>query len=131
MKKRLRKKLHKGEFQEVGIFVKVTVTGATAADVLDKLADIADTNRLVFSGGGVGHIILPSEEYGDITMPRKVEYLMSALISDPYLLSDGIIGYYSNPAAKMIPLEKIESVKASINALNMEYKANYCVDLWN
>ena len=131
MKKRLRKKLHKGEFKEVGIFVKVSVTDATAGDILDKLADIADANKLIFCGGGAGHIITPGEEYGDITMSRKIEYLMLALIPDPYLLSDGIIGYYTDPTTKNISHDKSEKVKAAINALNVEHKANYSVDLWN
>lgn len=131
MKKRIRKKLHKGEFKEMGISVKVTVTDVTAADMLDKLVDIADTNKLIFCGGGAGHIITPGEEYGEITMPRKVEYLMLALIPNPYLLSDGILGYYSDPVAKTISIDKIEKVKAAINALNVEHQANYSVDLWN
>lgn len=131
MKKRLRKKLHRDEFREMGISVKVSVTEATAADILDKLADIADANGLIFCGGGAGHIITPGKEYGEITMPRKVEYLMMALIPNPYLLSDGIIGYYTDPVAKTISVDKIEKVKAAINALNVEHQANYSVDLWN
>ena len=64
-------------------------------------------------------------------MSRKVEYLMLALISDPYLLPDGIKGYYTDPKAETISTDKIEKVKAAINALNVEHKANYSVDLWN
>ncbi len=131
MKKRLRKKLHKGEFAEIGISIRVSVTDATVADILDKLADIADANRLVFCGGGAGHIITPGEEYGNITMPRKVEYLVLALIPDPYLLSDAIIGYYTDPVAKTISDDRIENVRTAINALNVEHDANYSVDLWN
>ena len=131
MKKRLRKKLRKGEFKEIGVSIRVTVTDATAADVLDGLADIADVNKLTFAGGGAGHIITPGEEYGEITMPRKVESLLLALIPDPYLLSDNIIGYYADPIAKTISADKIERVKSAINALNVEHQANYDVDLWN
>lgn len=131
MKKRLRKKLHKGEFQETGIFVKICIAGQPVPDVLDKLADIADVNGLMFSGGGAGHIIFPGEEYGNITIPRKVENLMTALISDPYLLTDGVIGYYSDPAGGKIPDDKARNVRSSINALNVDHKANYSVDLWN
>ena len=131
MKKRLRKKLRKGEFQEMGIFVNIFVTDKTVSDVLDKLADVADANGLIFSGGGAGHVIVPGEEYGDITMPRKVEYLMTAIISDPYLLTDGVIGYYSDPSEGKIPDDKVENVRSSINALNVEHQVNYSVDLWN
>lgn len=131
MKKRLRKKLHKGEFAKIGISVRVSVTDANVADILDKLAEMADENRLIFYGGGAGHIITPGEEYGNITMPWKVEFLMLALMPDPYLSADAIIGYYADPVARSISDNRIESVKKAINSLNVEHDANYSVDLWN
>ena len=131
MKKRLCKKFHKGDFKEVGVSIRVSANADTAADVLGNLATIADDNGLVFCGGGIGHFITPNEKYGNLTMPKKVEDLMLALIPEPYLLTDCVVGYYTNPSAKIISADKIESMKAAINALNVEHGANYSVDLWN
>jgi len=61
------------------------------------LFPIADDNELIFCGDGIGNIIVPNEKYGNLTMPKKIENLVLALISDPYLLTDYIIGYYATP----------------------------------
>lgn len=130
MKRRLRKKLHKGEYREIGISLKISVTDK-ATDVLDKLYDIADANKLIFCGGTAGYVITPGQEYGNFKIPKKIGYLMSVLISNPYSFSDDIIGYYFDPITKTISADKIENIKVAIHALNVEYKANYSVDLWN
>lgn len=132
MKKRLRKKLHKGEYKETGVSIRVLADQAAATEILDSFAEIADENGLIFCGGGIGHIMLPSEQYGDLTMPGKVEYLMCALAADPYLLTDCILGYFMDPTNKIISLEKIASIKNGVEGnISTEYQINPGIDLWN
>ena len=131
MKKRLRKKLHKEEFQEIGISVRAIVNDDTVSDILENLADIAEDNKLIFSSGGAGHLILPSKEYGELIIPKKVEFLLSALMLDPYLLTDYVVGYYTDPDERKISEHKIEKVKTALSLLKAELEANYSIDLWN
>jgi len=56
MKKRLRKKLHKGEFQQYGISIIVSVNAEKVDTTLDAIADTADRYSLLFCGGGLGRI---------------------------------------------------------------------------
>lgn len=56
---------------------------------------------------------------------------MSAFISDPYLLTNGVMGYYSDPAGGKVPDDKARNVRSSINALNVDRDANDSVDLWS
>lgn len=56
MKKRLRKKFHKGEFKEVGFEISFIIdNNISEADFdkfLDNFIDIVEVNDLCFSGGG-------------------------------------------------------------------------------
>ncbi|MDR1601050.1 MAG: 50S ribosome-binding protein YggL, partial [Tannerella sp.] len=62
MKKRLRKKLHKGEFQQYGISLMVPVNVENIEPTLNSITDIANQYKILFCGGGLGQFILPSEE---------------------------------------------------------------------
>ena len=132
MKKRFRKKLHKGEFQEFGISIFVPVNGDNIREKLHSITAIAENNNIIFIGGGLGYFTLPSKEYGNADVPKKIETLINyiALSNEPQ--SDCIIGYFIKPYEKEICIEVAQKVKSELeSALNTEIKINLRIDLWN
>jgi len=132
MKKRIRKKLHKGEYQEFGISIFVPANEDSINENLDTITHIADDNNILFIGGGFGYFTLPSEEYGNMDIPKKIETLINyiALSNEPQ--PDGIIGYFIKPFEKEICIEVAQKVKSELeSALNTEVKINLRIDLWN
>ena len=132
MKKRLRKKLHKREFQEFGISIFVPVNEDNVQEKLDAITAIADKNNILFIGGGLGYFTLPSEKYGNMDIPKKIETLIKfiALSNEPQF--EAIIGYFIHPDEKEINLNVVQKVKFGLNeALKTEIKINDRIDLWN
>ena len=132
MKKRLRKKLRKGEFQQFGISLFVPSNLDDAKKQLDMILDIADNNNLLFVGGGFGHFSMPSEKYNNLDIPPKVVTLIEfiALSNEPQL--DGIIGYFINPLENEISKDVAQKVKSELEmSLKTEFKINLKIDLWN
>ncbi len=132
MKKRLRKKLHKGEYQQYGISIMVPANIENVESVLNVITGIADQNKVLFCGGGFGQFILPSEEYGELKMPSKIEYLIMNIALGPETLSDCVIGYFVNPIGNEIKEDVANKVKAGLEkALKADFKINCRIDLWN
>jgi len=132
MKKRLRKKLHKGEFQQYGISLMVPVNVENIETALDMITNIADQYKILFCGCGLGRFVLPSEEYGELEIPSKVEFLISAIAFGEEQLPDCIIGYFVNPIEKDIRRDVADKVNAELeNALKVEFKINCRIGLWN
>ena len=132
MKKRLRKKLHKNEFQEFGVSIFVPVNKDNVKEILDAIIDIAENNNILFIGGGIGHFTLPSAEYGNMDIPKKIEILINfiALSNEPQL--EAIVGYFINPDDKEISINIAEKVKSELKAaLQTEFKINDRINLWN
>jgi len=132
MKKRIRKKLHKGEYQEFGISIFVPANEDSINENLDTITHIADNNNILFIGGGFGYFTLPSEKYGNMDIPKKIETLINyiALSNEPQ--PDGIIGYFIKPFEKEIYMNFAQKVKSELeSALNTEVKINLRIDLWN
>ena len=76
MKKRLRKKLHKSEYKEFGISIFVPANEDGINKKLDTITNIAENNNILFIGGGFGYFTMPSEEYGNMDIPKKIETLI-------------------------------------------------------
>jgi len=132
MKKRLRKKLHKGEFQEFGISIFVPVNEDNVQEKLDAITAIADENNILFIGGGLGYFTLPSERYGNMDVPKKIETLINFITLSNEPQPDYIIGYFMKPFEKEINVNVVQKVKFGLNeALKTEFKINDRIDLWN
>jgi hypothetical protein len=132
MKKRLRKKLHKGEFQQYGISLMVPANVENVEIMLDTVTDIANRYKILFCDGGLGRLVLPSEEYRELKIPSKVEFLITTIAFGEEQLSDCIIGYFVNPVEKEMSRDIADKVKAELeNALKVEFKINYRIGLWN
>ena len=132
MKKRLRKKLHKSEFQQFGISLFVPSNLEDAEKQLDIILDIADNNHILFIGGGFGRFSMPSEKYNDLDIPKKIETLITYIALSNEKQLDGIIGYFIKPFEKEICNDVAEKVKSELEtALKAEFKINLRIDLWN
>lgn len=132
MKKRLRKKLHRGEFQQYGVSIMVPVTTESVEAALNAVTDIANAHNLLFCGGGLGQFILPSEEFGELRIPSKVEFLITSIALGSEMPSDCIIGYFINPTEQEISVDVAEEVKSELEkALKTDFKINCRIDLWN
>ncbi|MCL1942474.1 MAG: 50S ribosome-binding protein YggL [Candidatus Azobacteroides sp.] len=132
MKKRLRKKLHKGEFQQVGISFFTPANTDNVNKVLDAITHIADKNDILFIGGGPGYIIMPAEKYGNMDVPANIEALITDISLSTGEQLDGIIGYFIKPFEKEICKDAAEKVKSELEiALGSEFKINLRIDLWN
>ena len=132
MKKRLRKKLHKGEFQQFGVSIMVPANTENVDTLLDTLTDIAERHDTIFCGCGLGRLVLPSDEYDDLKIPAKVSFLAMAFTKDPQILSDYIVGYYINPAGKEIAADVAEKINAELGkTLKTDFKINLRVGLWD
>jgi hypothetical protein len=131
MKKRLRKKLHRGEFQQYGISIMILVSTESVEAVLNTITDIANAHKLLFCGGGLGQFILPSEEYGELKVPSKVEFLITSIALGSEMPSDCIIGYFINPTEQKISVDTAGKVKSKLEkALKADLKINCRIPLW-
>jgi hypothetical protein len=132
MKKRLRKKFHKGEFQQIGISLMIPANDSNIEILLDTISQIADNNSILFCGGGLDKIILPSEGYENLILPSKIEFLITNLSLNSGLLPHLVIGYFINPRANKISSDQIAKIKSEIDKiLGDDGKVNYQISLWN
>ena len=132
MKKRLRKKLHKGEFQQYGISIMVSANSENVDTILDTIIEIAERHNIIFCGGGFGRLIFPSDKYGDMDIPTKIVFMSMSIAKDPQILSDYIVGYFINPVAKEISTDVAEKVNAELEkALEANFKINRRIGLWD
>jgi hypothetical protein len=132
MKKRLRKKLHKGEFQQYGISLMVPVNVENIEPTLDTITNIADRYKILFCGGGLRRFVLPSEEYRELEIPSKVEFLITTIAFGEEQFPDCIIGYFVNPVEKDISRDVADKIKAELEStLKIEFKINCRIGLWN
>ncbi|GHT35074.1 hypothetical protein FACS189434_12310 [Bacteroidia bacterium] len=132
MKKRIRKKLHKGEFTQYGMSFFIEANNNNAQERLKTITEVADNHNVFFIGGGFGIFTMLPEKYGDFDVPKKIEDLIFfvALSNSPQI--DGIIGYFINPTEKAIDKNTAEKIKSELeNTLQAEFKINLKVDLWN
>ena len=132
MKKRIRKKLHRAEYSEIGVSIKIQTTEDDVQQVLDEITELANKLELSFIGGGLGYIIIPSTEtFCDKNVPTKIESLIEALSGFPYLFSDFIMGYFQSNSSLKINQYQIDKLKLGIEKEQFELKSNWCCDLWN
>ena len=132
MKKRLRKKLHKGEFQQYGISIMAPANTENVESTLDVIAEIADRHNILFCGGGLNRMILPSEKYGDLIIPTKVLFLAMSFVKDPQLFSDCIVGYFINPSGKEIVADVADTINAELEKVfGTDFKINRRIGLWD
>ncbi|MCL1938303.1 MAG: 50S ribosome-binding protein YggL [Candidatus Azobacteroides sp.] len=131
MKRRIRKKLHKDEFQQFGISLFTSANADNANEMLNAITNIADKNNILFIGGGLGYLTMPSEEYDNLDIPTKIGTLITSIALSNEEQLDGIMGYFIKPFEKEICNDVAEKVKSELEtALKTEFKINLRIDLW-
>ena len=132
MKRRLRKKLHKAEFQQFGMSLYAPSNFDDAEKQLDTILDIADNNDVLFVGGGFGRFSMPSEKYGNLDVPKKIVTLITYIALSNEEQLEGIIGYFIKPFDKEISNDVAKKVKSELEtSLKVEFKINLRIDLWD
>lgn len=131
MKKRIRKKLHRKEFQEVGCALRVATTEADIQTTLDDITNLAAENGMHFYGGGMGYIILPEVENKNCEVPDKAAYLVESIAMMPDLFSDFVMGYFMNAKGEKLTEEQKSAISKYVSTLTVEHDVNLICDLWN
>ena len=131
MKRRLRKKLHKAEFQQYGISIIVSINAENIDIVMDTLIEIANRQNLYFCGGGLSNLVLPSAEFGNLKIPTKVVSVMLSIAKEPTALSDCLVGFFVNPAGNEISDDATNQINTELEKmLNADFKINRKIGLW-
>jgi len=71
MKRRLRKKLHKAEFQQSGMSLFIPANTNNINEVLDAITNITDNNNILFIGGGLEYFTMRSKKFGTLGLKRN------------------------------------------------------------
>ena len=131
MKKRLRKKLHKAEFQQYGISIIVSVNAENIDSMVDTLIEIANRHNLYLCGGGLGNLVVPSAEFGNLKVPTKVVSVMLSIAKEPTALSDCLVGFFINPAGNEISDNAANQINTELEkTFNADFKINRKIGLW-
>ena len=111
MKKRIRKKLHVGEFYQTGnvIFINTDGDEQTAEAVLEMLDPVIEKYSLTVAGGGTGRIIVPSGR-----LEKQIPLLAGIVVThvaeesfDPDLMM--FLVYVKG--AREVPQEALDAIK--------------------
>ncbi len=131
MKKRIRKKLHVGEFKQTGnvIFINTDGDEQTAETVLEMLEPVIENHSLTVAGGGTGRIIVPSGRIG-----KQIPLLAGIVVTtvaeesfDPDLMM--FLVYVKG--APEVPQEALDAIKETFADEKYELQIGEKMELWN
>ena len=132
MKKRLRKKLHRAEYLEIGMSVYIQTTEDDVQRVMTEITELANSLELGFAGGGLGYIIMPPNDvFGNRDVPTKIETLIDTLMKFPSIFPNFVMGYLQSKDGSSFSAEKNEAIMSWLQKQPLETKSNYPCDLWN
>ena len=119
MKKRIRKKLHVGEFKQTGnvIFINTDGDEQTAETVLELFEPIIENHSLTLAGGGTGRIIIP---------PGRFCKQMPLLAGTDLMM---ILVYVKG--ASEVPQQALDAIKEAFADERYELQISKRMELWN
>ena len=131
MKKRIRKKLHVGEFKQTGnvIFINTDGDEQTAETVLELFEPIIENHSLTLAGGGTGRIIIPPGIFCK-QMPLLAGIVVTTVAEesfDPDLLM--ILVYVKG--ASEVPQQALDAIKEAFADERYELQISKRMELWN
>lgn len=131
MKKRIRKKLHVGEFKQNGNVIILNSDGEaeTAETILSKLELVLDEHSLTATGGGCGRIIIPSKQ-GNKYIP-EIAGLIVSLVTDGMLPADEMMFCIYKKGANEVPQEALDAIKETFADEKFKLKIGRSIDLWD
>ena len=130
MKKRIRKKLHVGEFKQYGnvIIIKTHGDEETAEDILMKFEPIIDDYSITVAGGGTGRIIIPSKK-GNKYIPTIAGLIVTSVAEGSVPMDEMMFCVYVKRANE-VPKDALETIKNTFADEKHEVQIGNSIDLW-
>ena len=127
MKKRIRRKLHIGEFKQFGNVIAFNTDGKeeTAEALLDKFERLIDEYSLTVAGGGTGRILMPSRKNNKY-IPTLAATLVTAVAQEQPL--DQMMFCVYVKGASEVPQSAIDAIKETFASENVQVGNN--VEIW-
>lgn len=128
MKKRIRKKLHIGEFKHYGNVIAIKTNGneETAEAILNKLEPIIDEYSLTVAGGGTGRILMPSRKNNKY-IPTLAATLVTAVAQEQPI--DQMMFCVYVKGASEVPQAALDAIKDAFDEENV--KVGKSINLWH
>lgn len=130
MKKRIRKKLHVGEFKHYGNVINIRPQGkeGNAEDILETLEPIIANFSLNIVGGGMGRLLIPSRK-GNKTVPDLAGTVVSIILDETYP-SDQMMFCVYVKGANEVPQAALDAIKATLADEEYSVLVGKRIDLW-
>jgi len=130
MKKRIRKKLHVGEFKQTGnvIFINTDGDEQTAETVLEMLEPVIENHSLTVAGGGTGRIIVPS---GRIKQIPLLAGIVITTVAEESFDPDLMMFMVYVKGAPEVPQEALDAIKETFADEKYELQIGEKMELWN
>lgn len=131
MKKRIRKKLHVGEFKQTGnvIFINTDGDEQTAETVLEMLEPVIENHSLTVAGGGTGRIIVPSGKI-EKQIPLMAGIVVTTVAEDSFDPEQMMFLVYLKGASE-VPQEALDAIKETFADEKYELQIGERMELWN
>lgn len=131
MKKRIRKKLHVGEFKQTGnvIFINTDGDEQTAETVLELFEPIIENHSLTLAGGGTGRIIIPPGIFCK-QMPLLAGIVVTTVADESFDPGLMMILVYVKGASE-VPQQALEAIKEAFADERYELQISKRMELWN
>jgi hypothetical protein len=131
MKKRIRKKLHVGEFKQTGnvIFINTDGDEQTAETVLELFEPIIENHSLTLAGGGTGRIIVPSGRIGK-QIPLLAGIVVTTVAEESFDPDLMMFMVYVKGAPE-VPQEALDAIKETFADEKYELQIGERMELWN
>lgn len=131
MKKRIRKKLHVGEFKQTGnvIFINTDGDEQTAETVLELFEPIIENHSLTLAGGGTGKIIIPPGIFCK-QMPLLAGIVVTTVADESFDPDLMMILVYVKGASE-VPQQALDAIKEAFADERYELQISKRMELWN
>lgn len=131
MKKRIRKKLHVGEFKQCGNVIILNTKGEveTAETILNKLQPIIDEFLLTVAGGGTGRILIPSRK-GNKYIPDLAGAVITAVVEESFPSDQMMFCVYKKHSTE-VPRCALDALKQSFADEQYNLQIGKSLDLWH
>ena len=131
MKKRIRKKLHVGEFKQTGnvIFINTDGNEQTAETILEMFEPVIENHSLTVAGGGTGRIIVPSGIVGK-QIPLLAGIVVTTVAEESFDPDLMMFLVYVKGASE-VPQEALDAIKETFADEKYELQIGERMELWN
>ena len=131
MKKRIRKKLHVGEFKQTGnvIFINTGGDEQTAETVLEMFEPVIESHSLTVAGGGTGRIIIPPRK-GNKHIPLLAGIVVTTVAEESFDPEQMMFLVYVKGAPE-VPQEALDAIKETFADEKFELQIGKRMELWN